>query len=281
MNQFRLGIIGRCLALQPGMPLQNLYHRQLSALLQERDGITLRVSLAGRSDLEPSERMRALFAKKPLDGVLYHMRRLPEPLLFCSRRDHSGKLRYSLHPLFLKQFCPLRRPVYENSQDVIAIVSSMRKNPPHDLFDIPPSPPQLRIVFGVPLLRMMNRWAGKICNMDLCIFANEWFFFERLKSFCCEFNIPLFVLGPIPTVDMLATQKKTRIWKNKCKCIETGLLRDDIPNYFLHVLHDDSAAPLFFRDQIHLNAQGHAFLAKELYPLMAPWIRSSLTNFVQ
>lgn len=273
MDKFCLGIIGRCLACQPWMPPSDLYHRQLKIMLQERDGITLHVSLSGRSDLEPYERMSTLHTKKPLNGVLYHMRHALEQTLVYSRRNPSGKLRYSLHPYFFKRFLAKQQPVYEDCNAVGLAQSIRKKKDSQNLFDIQPPMRKLR---GISL-RQVNLWAGNLCGLNTHVIANEWIFFEKLRGLCIELNIPLFVLGPVPTVEMLETKKKSLLWERKRKFAETVLSRHDIPYYFLDSLQDELGMPIHKGDRVHLTSEGHALLARELYPVISPWIKSILT----
>jgi len=280
MDKFCLGIIGRCLACQPWMPSSDLYHRQLKVLLQERDGITLRVSIAGRSDLEPYERMRVLHAKKPLNGVLYHMRHTPEHLLFYKRQDSSGKLRYSLHPYFFKRFLAKQQPVYKEFNAVGFALAMRRNKDSQNIFNIPPpidSSSRPRKFLGIPL-HQVNLWAGKLCGLKTHAISNEWDFFERLRSLCLELNIPLFVLGPIPLFDMLGSKKKSHFWEQKCRFAEIKLSKYDVPHYFLRSMPDEKNMPFYTNDQAHLTADGHAFLAKELYPEISLWIKSIKNN---
>ncbi len=279
MDKFCLGIIGRCLACQPWMPPSDLYHRRMRTMLQERDGITLQVSLSGRSDLEPYERMCVLHTKKPLDGVLYHMRHVTEQTLLYSSRDSLGQLRYSLHPYFFKRFLTKQQLVYDDG-DAVRIALSMRKNKDSDdLFDVPPPPcqPSTRKLLGIPL-RQVNLWGGKICGLNAYAIAKEWIFFERLRCLCLKLNIPIFVLGPVPTVEMLEEEKKSLLLEQVRRFTEPKLSKYDIPNYFLHSLRDEVGRPLHKADRVHLASEGHAFLAKELYPVISSWIRSILSG---
>ncbi len=262
----------------------DLYHRQLKVLLQERDGITLRVSLAGGSDLEPYERMRILHTKKPLNGVLYHMRHdAAEEPLFYKRRDSSGKLRYSLHPFFFKRFLPKQHPVYKDINAVGLALSRRKNKDSHNIFNIPPPidvPAQPRKLLGIPL-RQVNLWAGKLCRLNAHEISNEWIFFEKLRCLCLELNIPLFVLAPIPLVEMLETKKKSLSWEQKCRFVETKLSKYDIPYYALHSLQDEKGIPLHMRDRMHLTSEGHAFLARELYPAISFWIKSVTDPYIR
>ncbi|MBI5345840.1 MAG: hypothetical protein HZB76_01675 [Chlamydiae bacterium] len=280
MDKFCLGIIGRCLALQPWIQISDLYHRQLKNML-EKDGIILRVSLAGRSDLEPSERMRALHTKKSLDGVLYHMRHVdmhPKPLLYRTV-DPLGKFRYSLPPNFFKRILSKKKTVYIESNAVQAALSMRKNKDSQDLFDIPPEQLVIKTLprkfLGVPL-HQVNLWAGKLCGLNTWALADEWTFFERLRTLCLELNIPLFVLGPIPSVDMLETENFF-LFQQIRKIIETKLSSQDIPYYFFYSLHDEMGKAIHKKDRSHLTPEGHSFLARELYPIISPWFKSILS----
>jgi len=272
MEQFCLGIIGRCLACQPWMQLSDLYHRQLKIILKERDGITLRVSLSGRSDLEPYERMRILHTKKPLNGVLYHMREAPEQPLLYSRRNPTGKRRYSFHPCFFKHFRAAQHPIYEGGDAVRFALSKRKNKDAHKLFESP----LVKSKFLSISLRQVNLLAGKLCGLNTDAIVNEWIFFERLREYCLELKIPLFVLGPIPSAEILEAKNKSLLWERMRNFAVTELSRYEIPYYFLHTLQDEIGRPIHKGDRVHLNPEGHALLARELYPVISPWIRSIL-----
>ncbi len=276
MNTFRLGIIGRCLACQPWMQPSDIYHRQLKVMLQERTGITLRVSIVGNSDQEPCDRMRVFHTKKPLNGVLFHMRHATEtqePLLY-KKRDSSGKLRYSLHPQFFKRFLKKEKPIYKDFNAVGFSLSVRRKNDLHNFFDNPPGvypPCHGRKFLGIPL-RKMNLWAGNLCGLNTPPILNEWSFFENLRCLCEELNIPLFVLGPLPTAKMLETKKEYLRWERKCKIAEKKLSKMNIPHYFLRSFNGTDEN--YKIDKSHLTSKGHSFLANSLYPSISSWIKS-------
>lgn len=273
MDKFCLGIIGRCLACQPWIKIPDLYHRQLKIMLQEQAGITLRVSLAGRSDLEPFERMKTLYRKNSLDGVLYHMRNINGQLLFYSKQELSGKRRYSLHPDFFKRFFA-KIPLYDGCQAVHEALLLRKKSDSHDLFDLPPAELSIpRNFFGIPY-RQINLWAGKLCGLNNWAIRKELIFLDRLRRYCLEMNIPLFVLGPISQADMLGIKRKLCLLEQLQKVGGNYLSKHHVPYYFMQSLLDEMGFPLYKRDQIHLTREGHAFLAKQLYPIISLWIQS-------
>jgi hypothetical protein len=273
---FNLGIIGRCLSCQPWIKISDLYHKKLKEMFLKIDGINFRVSIASHSELEPCERLKILYTKKPLDGILYHMRLCMPQVVLYSKKDESGKYSYTLNNFF-KQFLDKDKLRYSMDNDVIQRVIKLKLNRDlHDMFDLVKDTPLERKFFGIPLHKL-NLLAGKLCGINSWVIKNELRYFERLLNYSLELKMPVFVLGPIPEfhnlqIKNLNMQKKMeRIFKKK-------ILECDIPNYFLNSLYDENGSILFKKDQEHLSSEGHAFLARELYPILLPWIRSILKN---
>lgn len=276
MDKFCLGIIGRCLSLQPWTPISDLYHRQLKIKLKQ-DDILLQVSLAGRSDLVPYERMQILHKKKPLNGVLYHMPLIePTQTLFYSKEDHLGKRCYSLHPYFFKRFF-VKKEIYR-AHDSIHMVLSYRKNRnQHNFFEEAPQTCHFRKFMGIPLHKV-NLLAGKLCGLNRWDLQYERECFEKLRKLCLDLNIPLFVLGPMPKMDTFKEKYKLRAFQKIQKFYQKQFAKHEIPYYFPDSIYDDRGNSLYKKDEVHLNSLGHSFLAKELYPIFVLWIRSILEN---
>jgi hypothetical protein len=273
MDKFCLAIIGRCLSFQPWIDISDLYHRQLKSKL-EKDDILLKVSIAPRSDLSPYERLKTLYEKKPLDGVLYHMPLIePNQMLFYSKRDEWGKISYSLHPYFFKRFFAKEKIVYNISDAVHAAIKFRKKNDSHDLFEDPLPPVYYRKFLGVPLHKL-NLKAGKLCGLNRWKAANELSCFEKFRTLCLDLKIPLFVLGPVPLVETFKKKDNYRVFQKTKKNYQRQLLSLKIPSYFLNTLHDERGNLLFKKDGQHLNTFGHTFLANELYATFSSWIKS-------
>lgn len=283
MNEFHLGIIGRCMSLQPFMSLNNIYHRRLRVLLQEKERILLRVSLASHSHLEPRERFQLLFPKKRIDGILYHMRPIvgDQPLIY-RKKSPSEKTRYFFNPLFFNLFQRNRFYSYQEG-DVFGDCIKYRKTPNSvDIFDLPPQKEveNKQISYWKKEFRIQRKkWnlrIGRLCGLNRIFLDQEWFFFTRLQELCLEQQIPLFVLGPIPNVDMFEDLSKNRLIQYYNKIFSSELTRSGVSHYFLHSPFDDEGCSIFKRDRAHLNERGHAFLAQELYPILLPWITTHL-----
>lgn len=269
MSRFNLGIIGRCTSLQPWTHPKELYHRQLRSLLKERDGIYLDINLAANHYLAPHERLHILYKKIPLDGLLYHMRFLPKHPLLQTRRDASGKLHYSFNPLFHS------RNSY--SYQEIPIINSALVRRSEDLHQQLPIQIPFRTFFGIRP-REINFLAGTLCRLNSWVIKNEWFFIDKLRTLCIELKIPLFILGPIPKVEYNKREEPFLVSNPKRKWVESRLTKLKIPHYVLHDLYDKEGMPLHKPSRMHLSVAGHAFLAKELYPIITPWIQSILAS---
>jgi hypothetical protein len=71
-----MGFCGGCLSHQRDIPLNRLFHRALSAMLEERFGIRLRIVIARDFERRAAERVARLI-EAPLDMMLIHVRSIP------------------------------------------------------------------------------------------------------------------------------------------------------------------------------------------------------------
>ena len=276
MDKFCLGIIGRCLSFQPWINISDLYHRRLREMLEKQDKIVMRVSIAPRSDLLPYERMKILYKKKKLNGVLYHMRNIGNQPFIDFDIDNFGKRKYFINPYIFKW--SKEEIKYKNCDAVQIALSIRKKKDDHDLFDIPPQNSDnigQRNFLGIPF-RKINLLVAKLCGLQKRAMINEYNYLERVRKLCLELNIPLFVLGSIPSIEILKTRRK--LFKKMQKYTEKKLSKHEIPSYFFQSIYDEKGRSLYKKDQMHLTLEGHSFLAKELYPIMSIWMKLILKN---
>ena len=168
-SKFCLGIIGRCLAFQPWMAISELYHRKLKQMLFERENIHLQTSIAGNSTLSPVCRLQTLSQKKPLDGVLYHMRHFNHSHSLLVRRGYK----FSLNPL-------LTSKEYKCSNAVHFPLSTRKSNSFLSSFDEELTE-QKKKSFPKNSLGLINLLAGKLCGLNKISIKQEWIFFENLR----------------------------------------------------------------------------------------------------
>ena len=275
-KKFTLGIIGRCLACQLWTHPSDLYHRKLRTSLKENDQITFRVSIAGRSDLEPAERLKILVQKKPIQGVLYHMRHFAgEQRLVNPKKSSPEKKGYHLNPLVYKYFSTKKETSYRDPNWVESQTILKRDRYAKCPFDTPPEKEyRFKTKFlGIPVGKI-NLILGKFCGLNHLAFESEWTFLERLRRVSLELALPLFVLGPIPRVDALDTKKRADLWKEKCSIASSRLTKYKIPSFFLDSIETELRNSIYMKDEIHLTPEGHRYLATKLYPLVSNWIQS-------
>jgi hypothetical protein len=275
MKKFNLGIIGRCLSCQPWINPSDLYHRQLKKKLQEKDNIIMKVILASNSQLEPQIRLKNLYKKKQINAVLYSVRLIEhQPILF-SYKDKFGKYTYELNPNFYKRFFLKNKIIYNGIKAIDINNHWWKEEDEHENFlEIPK-----RKLFNIPL-RNINLFIAKLCNINSLEIAKELYFFEKLYQECLNLKVPLFILGPIPSIDIYYKKKNFLFFEKFQKAIQKQLLKNNISNFFFNSYLNEKKESLYKKDKYHLNSKGHTFLAEELYPIFSSWIKSNI-NFFQ
>jgi hypothetical protein len=272
MNKFNLTIIGRCLSCQPWINPSDLYHRKLKILLKEKNNINLKVQIASNSDLEPHIRLKNLYKKTKIDGVLYHFKLIePQPILY-SKKDSFGKHTYKLHPNFFNRF--LKDKMIYSACEAIDIKNHWwKKEDEHENF----IPPLKRKLFNI-CLNDINIFIAnffKISNLEI---ASELYFFEKLHKECLNLKIPLFVLGPIPSIEIYNKKRNFLFFDKFKKNIQKQLFKNNISNFFFNSPYNERGESLYKKDKYHLNFKGHNVLANKLYPTFSSWIKSNI-NF--
>jgi hypothetical protein len=278
MKKFNLGIIGRCLSCQPWINPSDLYHRQLKRKLLEKDNIIMKIIIASNSQLEPQIRLKNLYKKKQINAVLYSIRLIEhQPILF-SNKDKFGKYTYKLHPNFYKRFLLKNKISYNGIKAIDVNNHWWKEEDEHENFlEIPK-----RKLFNIPL-HNINLFIAKLCNINSLEIAKELYFFEKLYKECLNFKIPLFILGPISSIEIYNNKSKFIFFKKYQKAIQKQVLKYKVPNFFFNSYlneKNEKKESLYKKDKYHLNSKGHTFLAEELYPIFSSWIKSNF-NFFQ
>lgn len=276
MKNFNLGIIGNCLSCQPWINVSDLYHRQLKIKLLQQDNIHLKVHIAGNSNLEPRKRFEELIRKQTLDGILYVLRSAYPKQLIYFHKDLNKKPFITFdffNYLFFKN-----KIIYSEHPNVIALALKLRKQKDmHDIYleDSQKDNPPKRKFLGIPLNKM-NFLVAKYLGLDSLVINNELEYLLKLYRCCLNKKIPLFVLGPIPDLKKLKDKNNFLFLKKMQKKLLSKILKMNIPNYFLSTRFSEEGNAFYKKDLAHLSVEGHAFLAKELYPIICPWMKKVL-----
>ena len=274
LKEFRLGIIGGCLSHQSDIPHSQLFHRQLDRILQERDGIRLKVAITRHFNLDYRDRLEALLEESEVDGVLLHLRVVfvAKSVLLVNRLV-EGRRQYRLHPFFFR-----RNETGWNKEMSAAPVGKVlfaSREPPkaadrdEDPFDRPtPS----KKMFGFRL-RSLNLEVGALAGLDDWAISDEFAMFDEFKKHCLQRKVPFFILGPTPVTVYSA---ETNLWWKMNKRIRNGFSANNDPFCLIEQIEDETGNPMLHGDGFHLNEFGHAHVSRRLYETMAPWIRDNL-----
>lgn len=279
VREFRLGIVGRCLALQPYMKLSDLYHKQLKKMLEEKDEIRLRVSLAKNGHYKPIDRLKELLTRRPIDGVLFHLNHPALNLpLFIRNKKAPHKLRFTLNPLILEFFFRKKERAKLKKESLYQWIKYRRNPGPIDYHDIPPQiEEKLRNLSpcwqrAYTARKYFNFFLGRLFGLHFLALREIRESLKEVQSYCTLHNVPLYILGAIPELGVLQDQKKRTKALHVYKKYSKLLVQEDVPFYFLQSYENASGEHLYKKDQIHLNEAGHIFLANELYPRFSKWI---------
>jgi hypothetical protein len=276
LKEFRLGIIGGCLSHQSDIPHSLLYHRQLDRMLQERQGIRLKVAITRQFDHDYKDRLEALLDEAKVDGVLLHLRVVftAKSALLVNRLT-DGKRYYRLHPFLFKQHeTGWNKRLAEKStpQTLFAtrepIPQSTRDEDPFD------RPTPSKKIFGFRL-RSLNLGAGTLVGLDDWAIADEMAMFNQFRDACGRCGIPFFILGPTPVTTYSG---ETRLWHKMNRILNIQLKGMDVPFCLLEQMTDKNGTPILRGDGLHLNEAGHTYVAGQLYETMTPWVREYLES---
>ena len=185
LREFRLGIIGGCLSHQSDIQHSRLFHRQLDRMLQEGQGIRLKVAITRQFDRDYSERLEALLGESDVDGVMLHMRVVfvAKSVLLVNRLE-DGKRYYRLHPFLFKQYETgwNKRLTSEFARKSLFVSREPSKSTEGDE-DPFEHPTPSRKIFGFRL-RTLNLLAGTLLGLDNWAMTDEFEMFDRFKDAC-------------------------------------------------------------------------------------------------
>jgi len=271
---FQLGIVGGCMTHQPGIPMNDLYHRQLAAMVEASTGIRIRPRIARAFGFDYAIRLNSLSSRYQLDGVLLHLR------VVIMRRSRlvvslggDGHQRRSLHPALFNRSHDGEAVAALRAVETAGVANLVRG--PDDLAEVATrhdrTLPGKRFV-GLRV-RDLNWAAGALVGLDRWAVEDEIRMLEDFVRACAERSLPLFVLGPTPLLG--------RQWQARAPRMLTGRLgefADDngLPVALIEDTHDSAGRPLVKSDGMHLTLEGHHYIATLLYERGMPeWIVSA------
>jgi hypothetical protein len=272
LKEFRLGIIGGCLSHQSDIPHSLLFHRQLDRMLQERQGIRLKVAITRHFDRDYTERLEALLEEADVDGVLLHLRAVVvgKSVLLVNRLE-DGKRYYRLHPFLFKQYETgwNKRLTSEFARKALFVSREPSRSTEGDE-DPFEHPTPSRKIFGFRL-RTLNLLAGMLLGLDNWAMTDEFEMFYRFKDACDKRGMPFFVLGPTPVTTYSV---ETRLWRKMNNEMCTRFPKTGVPHCLLEQLTNEAGQDMLQGDGLHLNEAGHAHVARRLDKTMMPWIKN-------
>jgi hypothetical protein len=276
LREFRLGIIGGCLSHQSDISHSRLFHRQLDRMLQDGQGIRLKVAITRHFDRDYSERLGALIEEADVDGVLLHLRVVfvAKSVLLVNRLE-DGKRYYRLHPFMFKRNETGWNRSVSSVLSGASLFASREPRPSEgrdeDPFELPtPS----KKIFGFRL-RTLNLIAGTLFGLDNWAIADELAMFARFVESCKAHRLPLFVLGPTPVTTYTS---ETRLWRKMNSELAFRLPERAAPFCLLESMTDAAGTSVLRGDGLHLNENGHTFVAERLHQTMTPWIQQILVE---
>jgi len=243
-HDITVGIMGGCLLAQKEIGLNNLFHRRLSARLKTEAGCKARFRFGTYTGIEDAvQKYLAMTGKGDLDVLLFHVR--PQSFLAMTKpvvkyADARGRTRFSLHPALFN-----RQADWDAALDGCAESAT----------PVPDKPAPL------PAFNPINLLLGKLLRLDkwACGYLSE--FLLHLNEVCKRHGTRLFIVGPsaLPAslpghLNCMHLNRRIRelAHVHAIPCVGWFTDRDSSGNY------------LFMDDGLHLNPDGHNFLADRI-----------------
>jgi lysophospholipase L1-like esterase len=111
-------------------------------------------------------------------------------------------------------------------------------------------------------LRNLNYALGVLAGPGGWAVEDELLRIDALARACKQRGIPLFVLGPTPTV---FSWWSSRVTRRANDAIRRRLAATGVPYALIEGATDGSGRPLVRADGFHLTPDGHRFVAERLY----------------
>ena len=294
-REFRLGIIGGCLAWQPGTPACLLYQNVLAGSLRQTTGAVLLPQVARFSDGEYVERLLELASESRLDGVVLFIRiLLLRKTGILVKHRASGVTTYAVHPFLLRRGQDRRWDDLERSafQGYLRYQRGgpARVLPPEPDGEAPCAPnmvpapeilpppdmpqdhydtrPRLNQLPGISFGRV-SRFAGRLLGLEDWAVEDEIREMTLVHEACCEMGIPLAVFGPFPAPYAVWIERFMSRVRDRVRLAAATLGAS-----YVDISTDRKAADMEFimADGIHMNEEGHRLVAAALHDPVAGWI---------
>lgn len=274
---FRLGIIGGCMSHQVGIPMRDLYHRQLADQLEATRDIRVRVHIARSFGAGYVSRLESLLAQRELDGVMLHLR------VSIMRRSRlvleqvvDGRKRRYLNPVLLDRshsgprVDALRARENAGAQRMRRGGQELQERAArHDRR-------RLRRRRYRAWLDRINWALGSLVGLDRWAVENELVVLREFLAACAARGLPVAVLGPTPMIG--------RDWQYRTAQMLNARMRGfaaeaGVPVALIEQTHDAAGRPLVKADGLHLTPEGHGFVAGRLLDAgMADWMSSIIRS---
>lgn len=240
------GIAGGCFPVQENIPEDELYHSIISRRLKEELNILTEINIIRYDTLQEGYvKTLNLIGNHKSDVLLFHTR--PDPFLHNVKlyfryinKSEQRDCRFNLH------FAGFSEPelVVKNLQGLI----KKRKSSAKWLF------------------RSINYIAGITLMNYLITVRNYLKLISDVNSKCMKRGINLVVQGPPSRPRSVIENMLLRKFAKRCGkfCIQNEIeYVDCFGEYDI-----DGENYIFFKDKIHLNADGHTWIAEKLYPVL-------------
>ena len=247
-----IGIIGGCLAAQPGIPHSKLYHKRLIKLLDEGMGIEVGIVLAKDSHSSYTDRLAGLLQRRQLDAVLLHIR----PTTCHMKRQclvtmpGGGKSGRIINPLLLR-----RSGESWHSRKGHSTTDAAGRGVGYDHGAISPRRRGLMV---------LNCLLGVLLGAHRLALRNERHLVKEMHTACKREGIQLYILGPTPA---RMTPLDDWICRSASQSIEALAKELGIAYTAYHDLLTPEHKHMLNADMLHLTEDGHEHMAKVLYQL--------------
>ena len=289
MREFHLGIIGGCLTHQPGIPMSQLYHRQLGAMLSERCGLHLKIHVAREFERDAADRLDTLLGQSKLDAVMVHVRhdftRKARLVVIITEPE---RVRYVLHPSLFRrnrhdwtaverqgfpgcrQLAARKRPVVQPAEPAAATAQ------PSDALraDTLEMTTGATRILGMRV-RDLFHWGGWLVGLANWAMRDELQLLANVRSRCAEAGLRLIVMGSSRRPD-------DRWLDNLCQQLDRRLRkemsRSAIPYCSLDQINDHTGRRMIKPDGFHFTAEGHRYVAEKLGEVLLPVLLCSQSS---
>ncbi len=271
-NETRLAILDGFATLPRGIPLSSLYHRRLAAELRLRYGLRLKV-LLDQHEIEGGygERIHRLVAREACDTVLLHISARP----YIDRCQALWRGEEPLAPESLHA----EAGAAVNAEPLSNFEPNSAQGTRRSIWRLHPAIPLPRFFFCENALdattggreprysrwRSMNLLLGEALGLDHWARWEEARHLDSARTECRKAGLRLIVMGPMPIATIRSRIEHRLLGKL------AGYLARAVPRMGLEFLDcfwdstvDPCGNPLLAEDGWHLNALGHAHLARQL-----------------